>query len=212
MYHQFTFILLLFATSIHAQITGDWEVTSVQVGEESMTPVAKWFSFQKDGTYTGGNGWLQNDAGQYTFDNKANTLTLLGDEYGPFTLQKTDSDLQMQRTEEGMNVTVQLVPMTKKPKAPWDQLVGNWSLTKAPDDFPFQSIFMRWDRLLVAQKKDEARHYAYWYVHPHRSELRLLNDGGDIANSYWDFTFEGNTMTWQERGGRGRTVVWERVE
>ena len=72
-------LVLLFASvqlvgiSVRAQPhIGFWRVDKVEVGQETMTPVAKWFRINQDGTYQSGNGWLQNSVGTWTFDKAKN--------------------------------------------------------------------------------------------------------------------------------------------
>lgn len=61
-------VVAVLPLSLKAQATGLWEVTKVIVGQEEMTPVAKWTQINKDGTFETGNGWLQNGNGTWTFD------------------------------------------------------------------------------------------------------------------------------------------------
>lgn len=91
-YTLLTTILFTFSlTLINAQqaVVGFWEVTEVKVGDQTMTPVAKWTRIHEDGTFQSGNGWLQNSEGTWTFDKKynhfeANDPNGLVDEFGPF--------------------------------------------------------------------------------------------------------------------------------
>ncbi len=73
-------ILILFSffifDKINAQLEGLWEVKRVTVGEEVMTPVAKWFDL-KDGRVYSGNGGLRNTLGTYTFDPQIQSILFL---------------------------------------------------------------------------------------------------------------------------------------
>ena len=74
------------------QIGGFWEVETVQVGDRDVTPVAKWFQINEDGTYQAGNGWMQNDEGTWAYDEQNQTYAPtskngLIDEFGAFSLQ-----------------------------------------------------------------------------------------------------------------------------
>ena len=88
------FALILISFSTYAQeetVIGFWEVEVVEVGEENMTPVAKWFKINTDGTYQAGNGWLQNGQGNWNYDaeNKiySSTDSLdIADEFGGFSV------------------------------------------------------------------------------------------------------------------------------
>ena len=65
-----TFIFILIAACLLScekenrnSIHGLWLVEKVEVGENSMTPVARWTKFNADRTQTSGNGWLQHSNG-----------------------------------------------------------------------------------------------------------------------------------------------------
>ena len=73
------------------RIIGLWEVEKVAVGDENMTPVAKWFKINADGTYQAGNGWLQNGNGNWNYDTQKNLYTAtdpldVADKFGGFTV------------------------------------------------------------------------------------------------------------------------------
>ena len=84
-------IFLFYSQLISAQsLVGLWEVKSVRVGSELMTPIAKWSMFNADGSYTSGNGWLQNSAGTWQLNEVDNSLSMnethgLKDEFGAFS-------------------------------------------------------------------------------------------------------------------------------
>ena len=68
-------VLILIQSSIYTysqqeSLIGLWEIQKVEVGEDNMTPVAKWTKINTDGTYQSGNGWLQNSQGQWNYDSK----------------------------------------------------------------------------------------------------------------------------------------------
>jgi hypothetical protein len=37
------------------------------MGNNEMTPIARWMRFNKDSTQTSGNGWLQHSEGSWVF-------------------------------------------------------------------------------------------------------------------------------------------------
>ena len=53
---------------LNAQIQGLWGVDKVAVGEEEMTPVAKWFDLKDSGRCLGGNGGVINARADYDWD------------------------------------------------------------------------------------------------------------------------------------------------
>ena len=63
-----TIILLSTELSAQREIIGMWEFTSVQVGDQTMTPVAKWAKYNSDGTFQSGNGWTQNSIGTWNYN------------------------------------------------------------------------------------------------------------------------------------------------
>ncbi|MDW3196849.1 MAG: hypothetical protein R8G66_31020 [Cytophagales bacterium] len=193
--------LLLFSSLIQAQeLTGLWMVEEVRVGEETMTPVAKWFKYDDDGTYTGGNGWLQNDEGIWRFDLEAQTLETknsygLEDPFGPFKVSAKDNKMIWERKEEGMNVIVTLSRTDKLPKSPADWLVGIWGLQAAEKNGAdnLESLdaerkiyfFIRWDRVVIQRNDKGERKTGYWHIHGHRPEVTFLPHDSQLPAETW---------------------------
>jgi hypothetical protein len=208
------FVLVAFVQQSHGQpFVGIWEVVEVRVGDEIMTPVAKWFRFIPRGVRSrveGGNGGIQNMAGLYAYGEENKMLYIMNedgeeDEFGPFQTEMRTDGLKWQREEEGQLVTVTLHPAMDLPLAPWDKAIGQWNL----EGDNATSIFMRWDRIFI--KRDEgARESGIWQIHAHRPALRLLSDAGDDHDENWQITFEGNDqMLWtREKDGKTETKVW----
>lgn len=196
------FVALLFTVFyVSAQsIAGFWEVSKVQVGGQTMTPVSKWTKINKDGTYQSGNGWLQNAEGTWTYDKLKKLFTPsetngIKDEFGPFTVELNDDTMTWLREEEGMIVTVSLKKITKKPKATADLLVGLWDLTAVskdgtatletfdPDNMYY--IFIRWDRLYMERTTEGTRTSGYWHIHGHKPEVTLLSHDKNKQAETW---------------------------
>lgn len=214
---RFLFCILMntiFCLLVKSQVVGLWEVQEVKVGKEIMTPVAKWFDFEKEGNYRSGNGWLQNMAGQYKYDAPSSTLNqTIGaqpDEYGPFkVLVENENAMTWQRKEEGQQVEVRLKRIEQLPLAPWDQIVGNWALeeiqidgkNKSSDYFTSgpPNFFFRWDRLFFIRGDIKRQTAGIWYIHPHRSELRLISNQGDKNDTQWNIAFmeSDQKMLWR---------------
>ena len=74
-------ILSLFHTYLPAQITGLWEVEKVKVGEQEMTPVAKWFDLKEGNRLHSGNGGVRNTLGAWNY-NSENSELLFQNEQG----------------------------------------------------------------------------------------------------------------------------------
>ena len=157
------FLSLFLSLNVNSQITGLWETTSVMVGQESMTPLAKWTQFNADGSYTSGNGWLTNSDGTWDFDATSNSLTInvetgFANEFGPFSVEiLSDSTMKWTRTENGEEVIVYNRRVSEVPKHPATLAVGLWmakevkieggNITKSFASEEFQAVFVRWDNL-----------------------------------------------------------------
>lgn len=198
-------LFLWLSTSLSAQAQapiGLWSVTEVKVGEEVMTPTAKWFFIHGDHGLTAGNGYLTNQTGSWAW--QADTQTLLfaneqgeQDPAGPFQVSVSDDHMTWQREEEGLAVTVQLQHVAEKPLAPWDRLVGLWQVVQPEDEDGADRIFLRWDRRYINRGFANGGNAGVWHFHAHRPELRLLSDQGDEHDSRWQVTFpEPDLMTW----------------
>lgn len=194
----------LFLPAMHAQFTGLWIVEEVKVGEETVTPVAKWFQFDADQSLAGGNGGVRNTLGTYKLDPTERTVLFHNeagkeDEYGPFIYSIADENMQFQREEDGQQVTVVLQRASNIPQAPWDEIVGFWNLKEGEAPGSMQSIFIRWDRRFVIHTPD-GRNTGIWHIDGHRPILRLISDAGDAEDSQWDFEFlENGQLKWKRK-------------
>lgn len=195
-----------------SSIVGLWEVLEVKVGDELMTPTARWFEFLTDGTMTSGNGWVQNMAGEYNYDLDKNELLQsnqgIVDEYGAFSISIEEEQMNWQRQEDGVHVKVILKKVLKKPLAPWDIIVGSWTIDKAeglnpetkkvinsyvmePDRYLF-----RWDRRYVKFDKDgERTETGIWHIEAHSPWLWTMSDA-DNTKTGWSIEISKDKMTW----------------
>ena len=197
---------------------GLWEVTNVNVGEENLTPVAKWFHIKNDGTFEAGNGWLQNSEGKWEFDPETmeylpvNTVGM-DDPFGAFKVEFSgDSVMTWIREEEGMTVTVTNKRITEKPRSRFDKAVGLWSLISATRDGEDamsefnpggnRMVFLRWD-MLFQDFTSEGRVPGIWRVDAHRPALDILYYDTSKPMDYWQVSFAGdNTMSWEREAIR----------
>lgn len=186
---------LVFLVSYLQAQSGLWTVEKVTVGEQIMTPTAKWFHLRPDGQTLSGNGGMINAWGSW--EQKENEILFFDaqkspDEYGAFEITVDGETMSWRREEEGMDVLVSLRLTTEYPKAPWDLLVGRWNLTRlevsgeqaqmveyAEGEEP--RLFFRWDRLYRGAKINEQLDLrsGVWQYHAHRPVLRLLSEAGD---------------------------------
>lgn len=165
-----------------SSLYGLWLFTEVQVGEEAMTPVARWTRIHEDGTFESGNGWLKNSIGTWTYTDSTKAFLPIQtngikDEAGAFTVTFNDDEMIWERTEEGMPVIVHIKRISELPAAPADRIVGMWELedNQALDpEFPAY-IFLRWDREYRQWSKDGQRSTGFWHMDGHRPNMTLMS-------------------------------------
>jgi hypothetical protein len=213
-----TFLLFLSLTNLYAQkITGLWKVDRVIVGDQVMTPVAKWFKFEKRGQYTAGNGWQQNDYGSYSYNKKEKTFlpksAIQANEFGAFKIGIKGSEMQWSRMEQGMQVVVNLTPTTQITMAPKDSLLGIWEIekyTRIPDKNEGDSIqhkkieklVFSWTQNYVQFLASGEKKRGYWYVHAHRPELRFIDFNTEAGVQKYAISFMADKLmlTNEEQG------------
>lgn len=195
-----------------AQIYGLWEVTSVQVGSEALTPVARWTELTSDGSYASGNGWLQNGDGTWEFDEERNELLMtiktgFEDSFGPFKVEMvSDDEMIWSREENGQMVIVKNKRIEEKPKHPATLAIGLWMVKQAMNgesdeterftSEEFQGVFVRWDNLFQ-EITPNGRISGMWRVDAHRPVIDILYYDGSKPLQYWSLEFDNeNTMTW----------------
>lgn len=196
MKEKFTSIIalasLLLSFSAYTQennVIGFWKVASVAVGDENMTPVAKWFRINANGLYQTGNGWLQNGQGNWFYDIENNIYSStdsldVADEFGGFKVSFQKEKMLWEREEEGMQVKVSLLPIKELPMSPADYLEGIWDLVEITEneesiihDFDADNrhkLFIRWDRIYINFSTEGERLTGYWHIHGHKPEITLL--------------------------------------
>lgn len=223
-------LLIIIGYIVQAQnLPGLWLVEEVRVGEEMMTPVAKWFQYNEDGTCISGNGWLQNDEGTWSFNDQEETLTVrsnygLADPFGAFNVSEKNGKMVWEREEEGMNVIVTLSRTDKRPKSPADWLVGMWGLQGAekagtnnlekidPDRNIY--FFIRWDRIVIQRNAKGERKTSYWHIHGHKPEVTLLPHDNNFPAETWrvDAGPKSLTMTGISDTNRDQVLTLERLQ
>ena len=198
-----------------SSIVGLWAVTEVTVGTNTLTPTAKWFNFLADGTLTSGNGWLQNYSGSFNYDEDTQELQAsqgVVDEYGAFKVNIEDKSMTWQRNEDGQPVKVTLIKADKKPLAPWDLLVGRWSIEKAEGLSPETSVvkseysmrprayLFRWDReYRKFDENNERVEAGIWHIGAHAPVITIIpNDGKPSIK--WEISFVDDQMIWIQKG------------
>jgi len=161
-------ILIFLSCDKTATIEGLWVVKSVVVGDEEMTPNARWTRFNSDLTQESGNGRFQHSYGTWTLNQNSNELSIqntngLRDLNGPFVISIGQNEMIWERTEEGQNIKVILERSSQLPETYGDKILGLWKLESAigNDNYFGQSdkkdindyIFFRWDKRFVIQSE-----------------------------------------------------------
>ncbi|TNE27793.1 MAG: hypothetical protein EP346_11200 [Bacteroidetes bacterium] len=201
--HKFVLIIsLMLSTTLWSQeeLIGTWLVERVQVGENTMTPDARWSTFHADGTHEGGNGWKKHSEGTYQFTEGQLTIETtngVDDEFGAFQVMFTeDGNMTWEREEEGMTVVVHLVKVESVPPTEGDKLLGLWELSSVNGeayDGDRYTLFMRWDNVYKITDGDEV-HMGTYRIHPHRQRVEWVEYGDNMPREFSTFKVEGDTL------------------
>ena len=204
-------------------IVGLWKVDKVSVGNEERTPTARWFQFKPNGTYEGGNGGVRNGNGTYSYDTDNQELWQAingeADPYGPFKIIIENETMNWTRLEDDMKVTVSLSKTNDKPLAPWDLIVGNWTIQKA-EGYDIESdklkseymldperYYLGWDRRYRKFDKDNNRiETGIWHIEAHSNWLWTISDKDNIKTGY-ALEIKNNQMTWTKDGEKEKLKI-----
>lgn len=189
---------------------GFWSVDEVSVGDQTMTPVAKWTKIEKDGSYTSGNGWLQNAEGNWTYDTETSAYlpianNWLKDPFGAFRVSfEGNEKMYWEREEDEGHVIVSLSRIEKIPESTANQIVGLWGLDSAeqtPATIPSDSgqdkqayIFIRWDRIYAQGTPTGERLTGYWHVNGHRPEITLISHSIEQNIEKWKVSVNDTSL------------------
>jgi hypothetical protein len=118
------------------------------------------------------------------------------------------------RNENGKLLTVRMAAITKKPKAPADQLVGVWALQSETKTETQPYVFFRWDRIYRAGDAEGKRSTGYWHINGHRPEITLLSHTEGQVPESWRISFETNTliMTGISDSNKDKIVRYQRLD
>lgn len=180
---------------------GLWEVTSVTVGKDTVTPVAKWFNLSEDGTVLSGNGGMINISGTFTYNPETSESLFtddqgVPDEFGPFKIAFDETTMTWLRNENGMPVKVNLVKVSKIPDGPWDTCIGPWAEDDGSSD---ELLTMHWDRTFRWNTKQGQRR-GIWHIAAHQPTLTLFHQDG--TSNRWTIEFpDADSMIWRDEFG-----------
>ncbi|WP_200975045.1 hypothetical protein [Echinicola sp. 20G] len=222
--------LMTHLTSLYAQDpAGMWEVEKVMVGDRLLTPVAKWMKLHSDHSYQSGNGWLQNDIGTWQYDANNHLLSMhtsisIKDEYEPFQIEITQDEMTWKRTEDGMQVTVNLKRIDSLPSGTADLLLGLWDLEKIEDqgqevtaEFDPENkyyLFMRWDRIYSERTPDGQKQSGYWHINGHQPIITLLPHQSEQTPLNWQVKVNQTSLTLKGLSeiNKSKTMYFTRIQ
>lgn len=202
-------IIMAMSCSEKPSLEGLWVVESVKVGEDEMTPNAKWMRFNADFTQESGNGWFQHSVGAWEFNPETNALRMktsngLHDPNEPFQIVLKENEMRWSRTEEDAQVTVLLKRAKELPKTFGDDLLGLWKLDRAEGKGKYfrasegitsnEYLFFRWDKRFVIGSEN-GRINGVYNVHGHKPEVELIPYGEQFERDFWKIDFQGNSIT-----------------
>ena len=200
--------LLLFSCQPKESIVGSWQVTAVSVGEDEMTPDARWMRFYDNQTQESGNGLFQHSYGKWEM--KGNQLKVrntngLKDTYDPFTVQLEGKTMHWEREEDGQKVKVILERSEKIPLSFGDKVLGLWKVEEVVGNGPYfqegegpsSTLFLRWDKRYVL-RNESGRCTGIYHVHAHRPELTLIPSNSRKERSRWKIEYLENGISLQQ--------------
>ena len=185
-------------------INGLWVVKEVKVGEDIMTPNARWTKLHSDSTQVSGNGWKQHSIGHWQFNEVDSTLRVVStngteDEDGDYEVSLNRSSMKWEREEGGMTVRKELSKSSELPMTYADRMLGLWELDSNEGDSFFLNevgakLFIRWDGRFVIYTSQGQINGVY-NVHGHRSEIELIPYGEELDRSFWSVDLAEEEIT-----------------
>lgn len=189
------------------RIEGLWIIKSVVVGDEVMTPNARWMKFNSDFTQQSGNGWFQHSIGTWNFNQNSQELSIentngLIDQSEAFKVSFDANNMIWKRIEEGQNVKVTLEKTNELPKTYGDKLLGLWKLEKSKGNGIFfdesiennEYLFLRWDkRFLINSSNGRIR--GVYNVNGHKPEIEFIPYNDKIKRSFWKVEYNDEQIS-----------------
>ncbi len=199
-------ILVFSSCKKDQSIVGLWLVESVKIGDEEMTPNARWTRFHADFTQESGNGWFQHSIGTWQLDSESDRLKIINtnginDNNEAFQISINGEEMTWTRTEEGQALTVNLIRIEKLPQTHGDQILGLWKLEESKGEGPYfkassesdDYLFFRWDKRFVIGT-NEGKINGVYNTHGHKSELELIPYGNQYERYFWKIEFNDNYL------------------
>lgn len=219
-----TFLTFSFGTNAQ-EIIGFWKVDKVTVGDENLTPVAKWFKYHKDKTYQSGNGWTQNDIGTWAYDKsknefKAQTSMGIKDEYEVFKVRFADNKMFWDREEDGTKVMVTLTRIKEMPMSAKDSISGLWDLitvtkdgkeiTQSYDPENKERLHMQTTEKYRITNPDGTQAFGFWHMNAHTPELHLIDFDQNVAFKVFNVSFKDDLLLMKPKSNENMVFVYKR--
>jgi hypothetical protein len=224
-------LIALLAISIYScapqPLAGLWQVDSVSMGEQEMTPIARWVHLKPDGSQVSGNGWLQHSYGKWRFNKDSKALQIdnangYKDPAPPFTVHFKESKMYWERIEDGQEVNVQLSRISELPASPANELLGIWLLEKASSDNNdltkqyspenLRYLHIRWDQVFTENNTPERRQRGIWKMHGHRPLLEMVYDGEAAKRQFWTVSFDGEELILNSQEEAELELIYRRID
>ncbi len=221
-------MLLLGNACQSTRVEGLWEVQQVEVGDQVMTPIARWMRFESGQKQQSGNGWFQHSYGTWNYDKTQRTLSVSNtngyiDSNPPFLVSFENGKMYWQREEEGQAVNIQLQRIEELPTAPGNQLLGVWDMVSATSDDQDQSksfdpdgkryCFFRPDQRFIIRHGPQGRQGGIYQIHGHRPQLTLIFDGAECKREAWSFKIQSNTLVLErQQDGKSLRFEYQRID
>ncbi len=220
--------LLLSNACQSTRVEGLWEVQQVEVGDQVVTPIARWMRFEARQKQQSGNGWFQHSYGTWNYDKAQRTLSVSNtngyiDSNPPFLVSFENGKMYWQREEEGQAVNIQLQRIEELPTAPGNQLLGVWDMVSASSDDQDQSksldpnnkryCFFRPDQRFTIQHGPQGRQGGIYQIHGHRPQLTLIFDGAECQREAWFFKVQNNSLVLErQQDGKSLRLEYQRID
>jgi len=191
-------------------ILGLWVVKKVKMGDQEMTPIARWMKFNADSTQTSGNGWLQHSVGSwyYKIDSKllkVENFNGVVDEFNdPFKVNFSNKNMIWKRKEGDFDVTITLEKINEIPTSEANKLYGLWKLDtifengKEISDSLNPSkkamLFLRWDNTYELRNYPRGELYGIFKTHAHRHQIDMVSYSKIPKFQFYEFKFDGNNL------------------
>ena len=176
------------------KIDGLWVVNKVKMGENEMTPIARWMRFNSDSTQVSGNGWLQHSVGTWSYNINTKQLSTKNengtiDPAEPFVVTFENDKMIWSRIEGGQPLQVILEKIEKIPASSGNKLLGLWKLNSEIEE----TLFIRWDDTYVKQSGSH-KEYGVYKIHGHKPELQIVNYGENPEFKYYKFSVKKDKL------------------